>query len=636
MCKIPVKFLRYLLPLLLFSLVFQLSTYAQDKALVDSLTKVLEESPKDTNRIDILVNLWRAVIYNNPQQAKVYAEEILHVSQELNFIRGIAAGHQRLGVSYSYLSQSEKSREEYQKALAVYKSKEGWNEKLQAIILFNLGLEFKYSGDYDSTLVYLSRANEVFERVGTPTQRGAVFDGKSGVYIEQGKYQLGIENALKAAEAFEEAQDSMRLPDALFKIGQASVEIQNYKDALKYYFQSYRMYQKNYDTKFETDVLGKIASVYSTMEERDSSLYYYKKGVEKARNQDVPDLLCDLLIGLSGEYLELKSYSQAEPLLLESLDLAEGLNNPIYLIPALNNLGMFHYHQKSSLAKTESYLLRALDMAREHGYLDDEIMLTADLAILYKNRGKPSKAIEYFFAHQALKDSMVNEATQSKIAELQTLYETEKKDREIEQQKSEIKILQQDAEINNLNRRLLLGGISLSLLLMLAIFLGYRQKIKRDQAIHEKEKAAFEQEILFNKKELAAHTLHLVQKSDLLEELKAQLESTRKESGESKQNLTQMIQLIKSDKHVEQDWQNFKSYFDKVHESFDEKLRQLSEGLSQNEYRLAALMKMDLSTKEIATILNITSDSVHKGRYRLKKRLGMGADENLRDFILSL
>jgi len=299
-------------------------------------------------------------------------------------------------------------------------------------------------------------------------------------------------------------------------------------------------------------------------------------------------------------------------------------------------LGKLFYAKKAPLRITEPFFIRAYNLAQKHNYIDYKISLASDLAILYKDRGNPQKAIEYFFEHQTLKDSMMDLATQSRIAELQTLYEAEKKDREIEKKESQIRILNQKAEIQALNQKLLWGGIGLISLLLFAIFFGYRQKMKRKQAIHEQEKKAYEQELLFNKKELASHTLHLVQKRDLLEELKENLESTRRESGDSKKNLSQMLQLIKSDKHVEQDWQNFKNYFDKVHETFDSKLRNLSEGLSQNEFRFAALMKMDLSTKEIAAILNISPDSVHKGRYRLKKRLGLGGDENLRDFILAM
>jgi len=323
MSKLYYKILKTYTFLLLLCAFGTQDATAQNQQLVDSLTRVLEDSPKDTNRIDILLNLWKAVVYSNPQQSRVYAEEMLKFASEIEYTRGLATGHQRLGVSYSYLSQEEKARKEYLKALEIYKSPEGWSEKLQAIMLFNIGLGFKDNGEYDSTLYYLSEASKVFERVGTPTQRGAVFDGKSGVYIEQGKYQLGIENALLAVEAFEEAKDSLRLPDALFKIGMASVEIKNYPEALKYYRQSLSMYQENADTYYEINVLSKIAAVYSELNERDSSLYYYEVGTKRARTFNDPDLICNLLIGFSGLYLDIKDYKKAEPLLKESLKLSE-------------------------------------------------------------------------------------------------------------------------------------------------------------------------------------------------------------------------------------------------------------------------------------------------------------------------
>lgn len=634
MSKILVKFLRNLSSLLLISLLFSLSSQAQDMAEIDSLKKVLEASPRDTNRIGILVDLWRRYAYNDPKEALKYAEQIISFSTEMNHKVGIATGHQRLGVAYFHLGDNKKARKEYFKALELYKLGNFIN--LQGIMLFNIGLGYKSEAQYDSTLFYLEEARKMFEIKGRASQKGAIHDGISGVYFEMGSYQLSIEHALKAVAIFEEAGDELRLADAQTKIGLALGEIKNYAEALKYFRESRIIYKRNNDLKFELTSIEYLTQTFSELGLRDSAIYYLNFGLEKAQEQGLKNEELRMLLGLSGEFIEQKEFEKARPLLLQVAEEGEDSNNINVLIPTYQNLGKYYYLFEKSKTKAEPYFLRAQKLAEDAGHLQHQTSIEKDLAILYKNWGKSAQALEHFFAHQSLKDSLLNLETASRIAELQTLYEAEKKDREIEQQKSEIRILHQEAEIDSLNRKLLFGGIILSLLLMAAIFFGYRQKIKRDQVIHEKEKAAYEQELLFNKKELAAHTLHLVQKSDLLEELKGQLESTRKVTGDSKQDLTQMIHLIKSDKHVEQDWQNFKTYFDKVHDSFDEKLQGLSEGLSQNEYRLAALMKMDLSTKEIATILNITSDSVHKGRYRLKKRLGMGADENLREFILSL
>ena len=608
---------------------------AQDQQLTDSLISVLNAMPEDTSRIPVLVNLWRSFAYNDVEKGKYYASQILELSTKADFKKGIATGHLRLGASHGIDGFEDKARVEYLKALAIYRLPEINDSVQQAVLLFNIGLGFKSSGNYDSTLLYLEQAKRIFDQKGSPRQKGAIYDGLSGVYYETGDYEACIENALEAVKIFEEAGENVRLADSQYKIGQASSAIGNYSEALKYFKISRNIYREDHDKQYEAIALKEIGYTYNNMGMDDSSLYYYELLYEVAEELGSKEMLAEALIAISGAYYERKQYNKARPLFIEAIAACEEIGKTTILIPALENYGLLLYKTKE-FAAAESYFLRAKDLAEKGNYLHYQTSVEKELAVLYKNWNKPNKAIIHFFAHQDLKDSMLNLETNSKIAELQTLYESEKKDREIERQESEIQILQQQAEIDALNQKMLIGGILLSLLLMAAIYFAYRQKIQREQLIHEQEKRVYEQELLFQKKELATHTLHLVQKTDLLEELKGQLESTRKGSDDSKRELGQMIQLIKSDKIVEQDWQNFKSYFDRVHLDFEEKMRSLSDGLSQNEYRLAALMKMDLSTKEIAGVLNISPDSVHKSRYRLKKRLKLEAEENLRDFILRL
>ncbi|MEL6251696.1 MAG: tetratricopeptide repeat protein [Bacteroidota bacterium] len=608
---------------------------AQDQQLTDSLISVLNAIPEDTSRIPVLVNLWRSFAYNDVKKAKYYASQILELSTKADFKKGIATGYLRLGASHGIDGFEDKARGEYLKALAIYRSPEINDSVQQAVLLFNIGLGFKSSGNYDSTLLYLEQAKRIFDKKGSPKQKGAIYDGLSGVYYEKGDYEACIENALEAVKIFEEAGEYVRLADSQHKIGQASSAIGNYSEALKYFKTSRKIYRENHDKQYEAFTLKEIGFTYDNMDMEDSALHYYELLYEISEEVGSKEMLAEALIALSGEYYDRKQYNKARPLFIDAIAACEEIGKTTILIPALENYGLLLY-KTNEFAAAESYFLRAKNLAQKGNYLHYQVSIEQELAVLYKNWNKPNKAIIHFFAHQDLKDSMLNLETNSKIAELQTLYESEKKDREIEQQESEIQILQQQAEIDALNQKMLIGGILLSLLLMATIYFAYRQKIQREQLIHKQEKKAYEQELLFQQKELATHTLHLVQKSDLLEKLKGQLESTRKGSEDSKRELGQMIQLIKSDKIVEQDWQNFKSYFDRVHLNFEEKMRSLSEGLSQNEYRLAALMKMDLSTKEIAGVLNISPDSVHKSRYRLKKRLKLEAEENLRDFILRL
>ena len=89
------------------------------------------------------------------------------------------------------------------------------------------------------------------------------------------------------------------------------------------------------------------------------------------------------------------------------------------------------------------------------------------------------------------------------------------------------------------------------------IFYGQKQRAKRREAEQEQERAAYEKEIAFKKKELTTHTLHLVQKNELLDELRSKIEDISKNSSEDKRALNRVLQLIKNDSMADKDWANF-------------------------------------------------------------------------------
>ena len=90
---------------------------------------------------------------------------------------------------------------------------------------------------------------------------------------------------------------------------------------------------------------------------------------------------------------------------------------------------------------------------------------------------------------------------------------------------------------------------------------------------------------------------------------------------------------MKKEKASDRDWETFKTYFSQVHNDFDQKLKTLSEDISEKEIRLAAFLRMNLTTKEIAATMNVLPESVLKSKYRLKKKLGLAKEIDLNDFL---
>ncbi|MNL47866.1 Bacterial regulatory protein, luxR family [compost metagenome] len=84
------------------------------------------------------------------------------------------------------------------------------------------------------------------------------------------------------------------------------------------------------------------------------------------------------------------------------------------------------------------------------------------------------------------------------------------------------------------------------------------------------------------------------------------------------------------------DWILFEQNFDEVHEQFFKRLRQIYPTISPSELRLAACLRMNLSTKEMAPVLGISVRGVEIKRYRLRKKLGLDNDANLAQFMMDI
>ena len=100
--------------------------------------------------------------------------------------------------------------------------------------------------------------------------------------------------------------------------------------------------------------------------------------------------------------------------------------------------------------------------------------------------------------------------------------------------------------------------------------------------------------------------------------------------------LKKMIKSISEDDTIDTEWEKFATHFDKVHSDFIKVLKEKHPAISNNEVKICAYLRMNLSTKEIAQLLNISARGVEISRYRLRKKLGLKTETNLFDYLINI
>ncbi len=147
-----------------------------------------------------------------------------------------------------------------------------------------------------------------------------------------------------------------------------------------------------------------------------------------------------------------------------------------------------------------------------------------------------------------------------------------------------------------------------------------------------------EAEINFKNTELASSAMHLVQKGELLTSMKSDLNQIMKEvkNQEAASELKKLVKTLGEDDKMDKDWEHFTQHFDKVHNDFVEKLKEKHPNVTGNEIKLCAYLRMNLSTKEIAQLMNISARGVEISRYRLRKKLKLETKDNLFKYLIDI
>ena len=190
--------------------------------------------------------------------------------------------------------------------------------------------------------------------------------------------------------------------------------------------------------------------------------------------------------------------------------------------------------------------------------------------------------------------------------------------------------MEKEAQISYQQKLLLGGGLGLALIVLGMGFYGFRQKVKRNKL--EKEKV--DAQLAFKKKELTTHALHLAKKNEVLESVKLKAKALKEKEGSM--GYQELIRTINFDQQDDKHWESFTQYFEQVHKDFASNVKKSYPGLTKNELRFMALMKMNMSSKEIANILNISLAGVKKARNRLRKKLDITPEESLEALIISI
>jgi len=626
---------RRLVSLLLFFLSFgAIAQYGIGERQKDSLEEILKNEVSLKIKNDLYNQLWEANIDNDITKAQHYAEMLIDNGKRMKNDTVVGRGYNRLGIVYSYLNDYTQSIVQYKKALSIFKD---WDDQIDAgQVYVNIGLDYDEQDLVDSSFVYYDKALKSFRKERDSFHIGSALRSLSNAYSKMGYYKLGLQKALEATKLLETQKDTFELHLSYLEMARIYEELADTLNAEKYLIRSIDYFKSKNRKRWESSALLRLAKLYVNHPEKQAeAIALFEEGLGLSEQLDF-----SINLQLGNFYYamlkkELGAYGESRRMILKSLQIAEAKKLKNGIANCLLELGQI-YLGEQDLDSARQLTRRGLQMAREAALLKEQGKAHLALSEIASIAGNDKLSLAHFKAYNQISDSILNIAKSKQVEELKIIYETEKKEAAMALQHEEIKTLNEKAKVDKLTKGLYAGGMFTFISVSGLLFFGFRQRMKRNRIAREKQEAIYRQEIAHKKKELASQTLHLVQKNTFIQELMENLENIKNSPERFKMEFRRIVMLLKKENASDKDWEVFKTYFAQVHNDFDQKLKTLYSDISEKEIRLAAFLRMNLTTKEIAATLNVLPDSILKSKYRLKKKLGLGKDTDLNSFLNTL
>ena len=560
-------------------------------------------------------------------------------------------------------------------------------QELPETVLQNAVTQFN-QGNMDSAVIYCRKV------LNTPGINDTI-KGEANTRLclslrRLGKYDEAMQYGQKAMENYKAAADSSGIASATIALAKIYNVTGNNQVAMDYYFQLLEYAESKKDTLLQGQLFGLIANVYMDIDQVEKGMEYYKKAITTLSHLNDETLYTDEINNLGIAFYERQQYDSALIYYQRAMKIYQKIGTEDAVAASLQNIGLTLIYLNQA-AKGLQYMHRAYRIFNQLNLDRDKISVLLDLGTaftkigtrdsairylqsalllakqihhtyyqkesllglyeLYLKQGEHQKALETYQEYVAFKDSIDNMKMQQTLLELDTKYKTAEKERQIEHMKYQKKV-------DDANNKLLITTITTVVIILIFIVLMLFFKRRKDHQLHQQKMLVYEKEKMLTKAELAerearekqmadelefktrqlaSHAMNMMQKNRLLHEVTEAISERMKHvDEEGKTGLKAIKHKLEQSLNAEKDWELFKLYFEQINKDFFTKLKKINPNLTSHDYRLAALTKLNLSIKEMASVLNISPNSLKNARYRLKKKLQLEDEDSLTTVIRNL
>lgn len=645
----------------LFSLIFVLiSTInilnAQSKT--DSLIQKLTVAAP-SEKAEIYGNLCWELKFSDFEKALDYGQKAIDWAQKSGDLKKEGIYLSRVGVVYAINGNYRESNRFSRQAISLF-------QKISNAVgignaLNTLGLNFEKLGEYDSSLMHFNRALDVFNLMADSAGAATIIGNIGNVEFRRGNYEkalenylIGYENAIriddknkqvsflgnmarchqsvgefaKAAECFyrsNEMADSINnhYSKALNfnSLGLIFSKLNLFEEAFDVYHKALKIFRKLGNANKIGVVNYNIGKTHLLRENYDSAYIYFNITKQIYDSLGVKSV-GNVLRGLAIIHDQNGEIERAKILLNQTLEIDSVLGEKDGLALSHNHLGELAL-KTENFALAQTHLKAAQHLFSETKEIEYQQINQGLLAILFEKKGDLEKAIFHKNRATILKDSLYKIEKINEFNRIRTR-------KTIEERDENWQMIYENSESKTSEKSNKAGIFILAICLMLGgwYFLKNRDKKAENSTGNEQMKYQLEKQNL----EMTYLSLSNVQKETFLKKLKTELENQLANQPKNAA-LKELKKSFDIQNIGKENWDFFRDAFQKLHPHFFEKLKADYPNLTAGDLRLCALIRLNVPPSEIASVLAISVNSLHKGRYRLRKKLGLKREDKLEIFL---
>ncbi len=556
------KILRFFLFTAVF-LVVVLPLHAQTR--IDSLRNQLEKAPR-TQRVSLLIDMAyeydrligeaedseRENLISQFDRATYEALDAA-LSQEDNLQK--ARAHRIRGEYFKYINDFEGMFAWHVKALEFFKESGDISAYLKAIwelgilhseidpayaietfsnilsvdihkvnrdsflgIFQELGVNYYFKGNYKKSLEIFTEIYSKSNEVGDSSWIGKSLNMLGVTSYTSGDYNEALEYYMESLRLSERLQEKGQVARAMLNIGSVHKAIKSWETAKDYYLQALGIFEELEDKRSMASCFNNIGIIYEEANNLEEAEAYYNESVKlREELRDSVGLITNY-INLGSLYKKNKEYRKAYNSYRRALIIAQRRGDRRRIALISNNIGDV-YTEEGKYEEALPYFYRSLEISTELGIRDIIQLNYRGISLAHEKQGKTDEALKYFKQFYEVREELINEGNQKAIAEMQTKYDTEKKEQQIVLMNKDMEL--RDAIIKRDRFVKISMGVGIAFIFIFALYVAIQLQEKKRKNIL------------------------LARQNDEIQKQKAEIENQRDLLAKQKQEITDSIKYAR-------------------------------------------------------------------------------------------